>query len=359
MLKEVIIMKIVGKELEKRAEEALKNCLSKIPFLKIEKTKKESDQNGGRPDLLITLRLPDGKMDLIVELKTSGQPRLARNAVNQLLRYRDKFPEAYGILIAPYISLRAAEICASSNIGYVDLAGNCRLSFGQVHIEKEGKPNPFAQKRELRSLYSPKAERVLRVLLNNPNKAWKTAALAKEANVSFGQVSNVKKLLNDREWIRTKTVGFVLVEPKDLLNEWTENYSFRRNRVEDYYSLKNVAEIEADLAEAFNSKRLLYALTGFSGAARLAPAVKYQRVFAYVEEREEDLAASLDLKRVTSGANLSLLYPYDDGVFYGARALEGVKIASPVQIYLDVSSFRGRGEEAANQLLKQVIEPQW
>ena len=352
-------MKIVGKELEKRAEEALKTCLSKIPFLRIEKIKKEADQNGRRPDLLITLRLPDGKMDLIVELKRSGQPRLARDAVNQLLRYRDRFPGAYGIFVAPYISIRAAEICANSNIGYVDLAGNCRLSFGQVHIEKEGKPNPFAQKRDLRSLYSPKAERVLRVLLNNPKKAWKTAELAKEANVSFGQVSNVKKLLNDREWIRTKTVGFVLVEPKELLNEWTENYSFRRNRVEDYYSLKNVAEIEADLAEACISKRLVYALTGFSGAARLAPVVRYQRVFAYVEEREEDLSAFLDLKRVTSGANLSLLYPYDDGVFYGARALEGVKIASPVQIYLDVTSFRGRGEEAAYQLLKQVIEPQW
>jgi len=352
-------MKIVGKELEKRAEEALKNCLSKIPFLRIEKTKKEADQNDVRPDLLITLRLPDRKMDLIVELKTSGQPRLARNAVNQLLRYRDKFPGAYGILVAPYISLRAAEICANSNIGYVDLAGNCRLSFGQVHIEQEGKPNPFSQKRELRSLYSPKAERVLRVLLNNPKKAWKTAELAKEASVSFGQVSNVKKLLNDREWIRTNTVGFALVEPKELLNEWTENYSFRRNRVEDYYSLKNVAEIEADLAEASNSKRLVYALTGFSGAARLAPVVKYQRVFAYVEERDEKLADLLVLKRVTSGANLSLLYPYDEGVFYGARALEGGKIASPVQIYLDVSSFRGRGEEAANQLLKQVIEPQW
>jgi len=359
MLKEVIIMKITGKELEKRAEEALKNCLSKIPFLRIEKTKKEADQNGVRPDLLITLRLPDRKMDLIVELKTSGQPRLARNAVNQLLRYRDKFPGAYGILIAPYISLRAAEICANSNIGYVDLAGNCRLSFGHVHIEQEGKPNPFSQKRELRSLYSPKAERVLRVLLNNPKKAWKTAELAKEANVSFGQVSNVKKLLNDREWIRTNTVGFVLIQPRELLNEWTENYSFRRNRVEDYYSLKNVAEIEADLAEAFNSKRLVYALTGFSGAARLAPVVKYQRVFAYVEGRDENLADLLGLKRVTSGANLSLLYPYDEGVFYGARALEGVKIASPVQIYLDVGSFRGRGEEAANQLLKQVIEPQW
>ena len=353
-------MKITGKELEKKAEEALKTCLSKIPFLRIEKIKKEADQNGRRPDLLITLRLPEGKMDLIVELKTSGQPRLARDAVNQLLRYREKFPGAYGILVAPYISLKAADICANSNIGYVDLAGNCRLSFGQVHIEKEGKPNPFAQKRDLRSLYSPKAERVLRVLLNNPKKAWKTVELAKEANVSLGQVSNVKRLLNHREWIRTKTVGFVLVEPKELLSEWTENYSFRRNRVEDYYSLKNVAEIEADLAEAFDSKRLAYALTGFSGAARLAPMVKYQRVLAYVEEREEeDLAALLDLKRVTSGANLSLLYPYDDGVFYGACALEGVKIASPVQIYLDVTSFRGRGEEAAYQLLKQVIEPQW
>ena len=95
-------------------------------------------------------------------------------------------------------------------MGYVDLAGNCHLAFGQVFIRKECRSNPYVQRRDPRSLYSPKAERVLRVLLSNPNRAWKTEALSAEARVSLGQVANVKRLLADREWIQVGTEGFRL-----------------------------------------------------------------------------------------------------------------------------------------------------
>jgi hypothetical protein len=352
-------MKIIRKDLEKKAEEAVQICLSKVPFLKIESIRKEPVPKEKGPDFLVRLALPEGEKDLIVEVKGNGQPKPARDGINQLLRYKDAFPGAYGILVAPYISQKAAEICAAADIGYVDLAGNCRLSFGQVYIEQKGEPNPFAQKRDLRSLYSPKAERVLRVLLSNPGKAWKMAELADEAGVSLGQVSNVKKLLLNREWVQAEKSGLKLTEPRTLLTEWSENYSFRRNHLQNYYSLKNIADIEADLADVCNRSNLLYAFTGFSGAARLAPAVKYQRVFAYVEEAQEDVAKTLGFKRVASGANVSLLLPYDEGVFYSATDFEGVQIASPVQIYFDLCGFRGRGEEAAQQLLSQVILPRW
>ena len=352
-------MKIRGQELENMAAEAMRASLAKVPFLRIEEIKKEPYSGDGKPDFLVKLALPEGERYLVVEVRTNGQPRLAREAVNQLLRYRDLFPEAYGVFMAPYITPNAAEICTKEDIGYMDLAGNCRLSFGQVYIEHEGEPNLFAEKRDLRSLYSPRAERVLRVLLNNPRKAWKIAKLADEAQVSLGQVSNVKKLLMDREWIQTDKSGFVLSEPEQLLQEWDENYSFRKNTVRGFYSLKSVSEIESDLAEVCNQEGLIYALTSFSGAARLAPAVRYQRAMAYVADRDEDIVSQLGLIKVTSGANVSLLTPYDEGVFYGTREIDGILIASPIQIYLDLRGFRGRGEEVAQVLLDQVIRPGW
>jgi hypothetical protein len=74
-------------------------------------------------------------------------------------------------------------------------SGNCLLTFDQVFVSKEGKPNPFVRKRDLRSLYSPKAERMLRVLLSAPGRWWKAQPLARESGVSLGQGFNVKKLL--------------------------------------------------------------------------------------------------------------------------------------------------------------------
>jgi len=352
-------MKLSANNFEKEAERALRSCLRKVPFLKIEDIKKEPKRELKRPDFLVKLGLPGSEQNIVVELKNNGQPRFGREAVNQLLRYRDSFPGAYCVFMAPYISPKAAEICTGEAIGYLDLAGNCRLCFGQVFIEQEGRPNVFAEKRDLRSLYSPKAERILRVLLNKPNKAWKTVDLADEACVSIGQVSNVRKLLLDREWVSVEKPGFVLSEPEQLLQEWKENYSFRRNKTRDLYSLKSTAQIESDISEYCRRKNLKYAFTGFSGAARFAPSVRYNRAMAYIEETDEETITDLSLKEVSSGANVSLLTPYDDGVYYGSRDVDGSRIVIPVQAYLDVIGFRGRGEEAAQGLLDQVIRPSW
>ena len=107
-----------------------------------------------------TQALPGGQQNLVVEAKTSGQPRLVREAINQLMRYRPLFPGSYGVFIAPYISPESAKILVNAGIGYIDFSGNCLLSFDQIYIEQGGKPNSFMNRRELRSLYSPKAERV-------------------------------------------------------------------------------------------------------------------------------------------------------------------------------------------------------
>ncbi|MBL7211618.1 MAG: hypothetical protein ISS61_04460 [Desulfobacteraceae bacterium] len=341
------------------AKSALISCLEKVPFLAVEEIVSEFGSDGIRPDILVKVSCQEKEQVLVVEFRKNGQPRMARDAVNQLQRYLNKVPGAYGVLVAPYISQAAAEICKQDEVGYLDLSGNCRICFDSIYVEQQGRPNLFAKKRDLRSLYSPKAERVLRVLLNNPNKTWKTVELADEARVSLGQISNVKKLLLDREWVDVKKQGFLLIEPEQLLEGWKENYSFRRNKTRDLYSIKSTAETESDISEFCRRKKLTFAFTGFSGAARFAPSVRYNRAMAYVEETIEDMLTDLSLKEVSSGANVSLFTPYDDGVYYGSRDVNGSRVVSPVQAYLDVTGFRGRGEEAAQALLDQVIRPSW
>ena len=344
---------------EEQAEKALRRCLNKVSFLTIESLRREAIAEGLRADIIATIALPDQKKNLVVEVKNNGQPRVAREAVNQLLRYRENYQDAYGVFIAPYIAYESAEICKKDGIGYIDFAGNCRLSFGQVYIEQSGNPNPNRVKRDLRSLYSPKASRILRVLLNDPKKIWKTQELAKEAEVSLGQIANIKKLLGDREWISTTSYGFFLSEPEKLLNEWSEKYTYQKNIIREFYTLESFTDIEADLSRLCQDKGIKYALTGFSGAARIAPNVRYQKAMAYVAEKTEEVVQKLNLKEVPSGANVLLLSPYDEGVFYGAREFNGIRIVSPVQLYLDLKNIKVRGEEAAMAILEQSIRPLW
>ncbi len=356
LLKVVITMKL--ENVEEQAKEALLRCLKEVPFLDVE-TQTESGSKNDKADFRLKAKTPTGARTLLVEVKAIGQPRIVRDAVNQLLRYQREVPDAYGIIMAPYISAQAAEICLKDGFGFADLAGNCRISFDQVFISKEGKENTFSRKRDLRSLYSPKAERVLRPLFSSPIRSWKMQLLAKEAKVSLGQVANVKQLLLEREWIETGGDGFRLIAPDKLLVEWSENYDFGRNTVREYYSLRSVADLERLLADDCEQNNVRYALAGFSGAARFAPMVRYQRAMAYISGNIDEVARRLELKSVASGANISLVAPYDDGVFSGAETKDAVNVTSPLQTYLDLCRIKGRGEEAAEFLKEKVMQPAW
>ncbi len=179
------------------------------------------------------------------------------------------------------------------------------------------------------------------------------------AVVSLGQSFNVKKLLVDREWVEMGDKGFRLTAPANLLSEWAENYDFRRNTVREFYTIRTVAEFERVLAKECEKAKTTYALAGFSSAARYAPMVRYQRAMTYVAGDVNSLTRCLELKPVTSGANVNLISPYDEGVFYNAQTKDDAKVTSPVQTYLDLRQIKGRGQEAADFLLQQVINPTW
>jgi len=345
--------------LEIKARDALLDCLQDIPFLQVMNATLQPEYGGDRTDLRVILKLNGEIRNIIAEIKRNGELRYARQAVNQLLRYLQYSPGTYGVFIAPYISSGAAKLCLEEGIGYVDLAGNCHISFETIYIHKEGKANPFTRKRYLRSLFSPKAERVLRVLLSTGLKEWKVEELAFEAQVSFGQVANVKRLLAEQEWIDAKAIGFSIVKPFDLIEEWSQNYRFNRNKVWDFYSLLSSTDFEYKLADLFQQERIPYGLTGFSGSARYAPTVRHQRVMAYVQDDIERWFDLLAIKPVDSGANVTIMKPYDEGVLYGNQDFEGIAVVSPIQNYLDLCSLKGRGEEAAQALFDKVIKNIW
>jgi hypothetical protein len=188
---------------------------------------------------------------------------------------------------------------------------------------------------------------------------WRTQALADEAGVSLGQVANVKKVLRDREWIAEGDDGFRLTAPQMLLTGWAENYTYRKNTVRDFYSIKETDEVEQILSKACRELDIPYAFSGFSAARRVAPTVRGQRAMAYVDSISEVLLERVGLKEVPSGANVSLMLPYDEGVYYMAREVDSLKVVCPVQLYLDLKGYKGRGEEAAEAVWNQELSKLW
>ena len=91
----------------------------------------------------------------------------------------------------------------------------------------------------------------------------------------------------------------------------------------------------------------------------VAPFLRYNRVFIYILGKIESFAKDLDFKEVSSGSNISILQPYDEGVFYKEQVIGGTKVVSDIQLYLDLISYKERGEEAAKFLLEQRISKSW
>jgi hypothetical protein len=341
----------------REGREALVALLGEVPWLG--RVRNERVSGGMRVDF--ALRVEGIEWVIVAQARRIGQPRVARECCLELAEVARRDGSVYPVFIAPYVSPAAAGICAEFGVGYLDLAGNCRLAFDPVYIRKEGVLKQKAAARDLRSLYSPKAERMLRAMVNAGPRMLRMQELAEEAQVSLGQVAGVKKLLVDREWIETGSAGFCLVKRAvaPLLQEWGRAYRSGRNVVSEFYSMKAVPEIEAGLVRAANDAGVELAFGGFAGAARVAPAVRYQRVSAYVSGDVEAVARRAGLKRVESGANVVLVEPGDVGVFLGGRVVERAPVVSAVQLYLDLIQLKGRGDEAAQAVLEGVIQPLW
>ena len=345
-----------------RIEEARQEIIStlqRIPELADLKVEPENWTEKPRADLLVSFRKQNDRKILLVQVGSSGQPREARAAANLFIALRSKWSGTHGVFVAPYISDASAKICQDNGIGYIDFVGNCWLHFDSIFMEIKGNPNRFSRKSELKSLFNPKAERILRALLDEPERQWLTAELAEAVGVSPGQISNVRKLLREREWIPDRKWGIKLIEPLQLLDSWLANYQSKRNTVYELYDMGTTGEIEATIATICDRKEIRYAFTGFSGASRYAPFTTYKTVTVYMDNVNVNNLGDLPFKPVTSGANIRIISAYDEGVYYGTRTIRGQTVASAIQCYLDLKNEKARGEEAAVALLEQVLKPSW
>ncbi len=347
-------VKQTGNDIKKEARKCLKSVLSEIPFVEIKEIK-----SNVKVDFMIKVLVSGKPAGFVVEVKTQGEPRMTRMAVTEIKGFLQPYPDSYGIFIAPYLSDASRLICKEAGIGCVDLAGNAFLSFKNIFIDRTGRPNPFAVTRGSKSVFSTKSSRVLRVLLSEPTKRWFVETMSKEAGISIGLVSKVKKALLEKEWIKEEKRKFYLVKPDEVLNEWVNNYSYTRNQSFSFYSGLSGGQLEEAIKKVCNKRKWQYGLALFSGARKVAPFVGFLRFFACIDGDIEVMANYLQFKRVETGPNVTLLNPYDEGVFYGLRDINGINVVSDIQLYLDLKSYKGRGEEAAQAILEQKLRPKW
>ena len=236
----------------------------------------------------------------------------------------------------------------------MDLAGNCHLAFGPLHIHVEGKPNIHKEDRGLKTLHAPKATRLLRLLLQGPLVGHKVQELAGKAGVSLGLVSKVRTRLLDERLAEETPDGIRITKPDVVLDDWAAADRWKdRTTVREYSLLAtDPAEIALKVHGLLGAKR--HAFTQWLGAFLRRPYTLPVVTTVYVSEfpDEEVLKEKLLARRVDGGGRLRLVRPKDEGVFDHVRTIRDLPVVSDVQLYLDLLRAGLRGDDAAEELRK-------
>ena len=311
-----------------------------------------------RADVIVKVRIGNLKKYLLIKVKSSGEPRIVQSSIYQLKKLVGPDKGTYPVFAAPYISERSRKILASENIGYIDLIGDVYLKFDSVLVDRISNAERETERRLSRGIFANKATRIIRAILNAPNNRWKITELANICRMSPAGVYFVINQLEDKGYIsREKDKSIKVVDSKRLLKDWASNWTVEKSRSTAFFSFaKNPEEIISKVVKAGDELNLKYAFTGMAGASMVSPFVRYNEVWVYISGDINDMMKKLDLRPTTSGANIRIFEPYDEGIFMDFREIRGVKVVSDIQLYVDLLTYPARGQEQAQRILEKNIK---
>ncbi len=310
----------------------------------------------------IALEVADRPLTVQVEARRVVYPRDARQAIWQM---RDAGHDGSGsvvpLLLAESISPGAKDLLRREGVGYYDGGGSLYLPAAGVLLYID-KPPPRSQARSMRSLYAGRRAQVLHALLVQSQAWFGVNELAQLAQVSPATASQVLRELERLDWLATKGQGPSkerhLREPAALLDAWAKQLATERPPVlQRYYVPATKPEaLAARLDECLQAREVPYAISHEAAAQRLAPflsSVSQIRLRLLPGPAADAALAQLGARPVTEGANLALIDTKSAGELLFRERHEGLWLASPVQIYLDLMRSEGRAKELAAHFRKE------
>ncbi len=311
------------------------------------------------------------------EIKNQVTPKLLDQITPMFVRQKKSSPKEIYVLITPYLTTNSQNYCLKNGINFIDLSGNIFISVpGKIMIQRIGQQNKFPTKQILRNPFWGASSRVLRVLLQDPKRKWSISEIEKELNMesdiqkvdfklSLASISKTTKSLEEELLIRRDQREIIVADPKLLLFKWADKYKEMNKRVSKKFSFSNnpygtnvtnaVKQLITELPDFANS-----ILMGSTAANIVAPYLEIDKIMLYVINKNNwEIPEIIDPLRQSIGPGFELYYPSDEGVFMYSKEMDGMRIASDIQIYLDCYSKGGRELKQAEYVLENVIKKRW
>lgn len=312
---------------------------------------------------------PRGRLDLVleaagrrflVEYKRSGAAGPVWEAIDKLSRpAATRRGRDIPVVAVPYMGPTGRDRCARAGVSWLDLSGNACILAPGLRVLVEGKANRYKNSGRPASVFSPNASRVARWFLLHPGESIRHERLSLQTGVDKGYLTRiVRKLEADAYLRRSPDAALHCPKPGALLDEWRDEYDFlKHDLLQGHIPARSGEVLLSTLARSLSKPDIEYAATGLAGAWLLTHYAGFRLTTVYVKRTPApSLLDSLSFRNDPKGANVWFVVPADDGVFHGAREIDGIRCAHPVQVYLDLKAHPERASEAADQLRTQYLK---
>lgn len=309
-----------------------------------------------RVDALITVTSPRGeRTTLAAEVKGSVSTRDLRVTVErmQAALANSRGSDFVPLVIARYLPAASQDWLTDRGVSYADATGNIRLSLEQptmflrdVGASKDPWRGPG---RPRGTLKGEPAARVVRALADC-SPPMTVPELIQRSGASSGATYRVVEFLEAQTLIEREPRGpITVVRWRKTLERWAQNYGFlSSNTTRSFLQPRGLSALTKDLTDLTDIR---YAVTGSLAAQAWAPYAQPRLATIYADDTEQ-LAASLGLREVESGANVLIASAAYDVVFDRSQEYDGVVIVSPSQAVVDLMSSPGRSPTEAQSLFE-------
>jgi hypothetical protein len=203
------------------------------------------------------------------------------------------------------------------------------------------------------SPFAPKASRLARAFLAEPERRWRLSEIAGEVDVDPGNAHRVLGALVDDGLVERDDDHYVLPDPGSLLEAWAERgRAGRRDRVR----IAAVGELHDFLYHVVDELGGDVVVSGEFAAELLAPHLVARRalVHCFSEGAWAEVAGSEWAAPLRPSGHIEVQRS-DEGVGQFGSVHEDIPIASPAQIYVDLAREHSRAREAADHLRREVL----
>lgn len=204
------------------------------------------------------------------------------------------------------------------------------------------------------SPFAPKASRIVRALLAQPEVRWRLSALASEVGVDAGNAHRVLGALVDSGLAERDENLYFVSDSGSLLEAWAE----RARRPRERLQLPVANGLPGALREILAAAGSEAVVSGEFAAELLAPHLASSSALVHCLSSKawnsvEELARDWSVPLRRSGR--MQIDRADEGVAQFGSQADGLPLAAPAQIYVDLAREHGRGREAAEHLRREVL----